>query len=591
MTDIINIPLNKLTLWTGNVRKVRDKAGIDALAASIKAHGLQQNLVVRKEGKTFAVVAGGRRLKALQLLAKSGDIQQATHAVPCRITEAENATELSLAENVMRADMHPADQFEAFRALADDGLPVADIAARFGCSAGHIQKLLKLARVSPKIIKAYRNNSLTLECVMAFTVTDDHAAQEKVLAGFDAERNDARDIRAALTEGAIAATNKRVKFVTLKAYEKAGGALNRDLFSDSVYIEDTSLLERLVAEKLERKSASVRAEGWKWLEIIPDFGYQDSTGYKRIYPEPVPLTKSKQQNLDKLQAEYDALNDVWSESDAPDAPERLDELEQLISAIEDRDGIWAPEQKSIAGAVISIDYDGEIKIERGYVKPDDVPKQPKKVKTGEQPAGLSAALVESLTAHRSAALAATLLDAPDIGLATVVYALVLEIFSHRQDTVLEVSGKNQSLHRVEGSVAFQRLEQARENWGQRIPGTPDDIWTWCLEQDQAVLLDLLTFCAACTVNAVQRKPDRPDCARLEHARKLGGALALDMKAWFTPTADNYFSRVSKPQIFDALTAARKQPSAPAWEKLKKAELALLAERETAGTGWLPDILR
>jgi ParB family chromosome partitioning protein len=200
MTDITNIPLNKLTLWTGNVRKVRNKTGIDALAASIKAHGLQQNLIVRKEGKKFAVVAGGRRLKALQQLAKDGDIQ-ATYEVACRIMEADNATEISLAENVMREDMHTADQFEAFRSLADEGLPVTDISVRFGCNETHVQKLLKLARVSPKIIKAYRNDELTLECVMAFTVTDDHDAQEKVLAGFNPERNEARDIRSALTEG------------------------------------------------------------------------------------------------------------------------------------------------------------------------------------------------------------------------------------------------------------------------------------------------------------------------------------------------------------------------------------------------------
>ena len=75
MTDITNIPLNKLTAWVGNVRKTQNKAGIDELAASIKAHGLQQNLVVRKDGKKFAVVAGGRRLKALQRLAKAGDIE------------------------------------------------------------------------------------------------------------------------------------------------------------------------------------------------------------------------------------------------------------------------------------------------------------------------------------------------------------------------------------------------------------------------------------------------------------------------------------------------------------------------------------
>lgn len=605
MTDIINVPLNKLTVWSGNVRKIRNKDGIDALAASIKAHGLQQNLVVRKDGKKFAVVAGGRRLKALQQLAKTGDLQ-ATFPVPCRITAADNATELSLAENVMREDMHPADQFEAFRSLTDDGMPAADIAARFGCSEAHVQKLLKLARVSPSIIKAYRQGDLTLECVMAFAVTDDHEAQERVLADYDPERNDARDIRDALTENDIAATDKRVKFVTLKGYETTGGTFKRDLFSDDddgVYIEDAALLDSLVTEKLEKKAKPVRAEGWKWIEVTPDFGYAQSSAYRRIYPEPVPLTEDEQQRFDSLQAEYTALNDAWYASDADEAPERLDELEKLIADIEDREGAWTPEQLAIGGAVVSLDHAGKVKIERGFVKPEDMPKQSKKTKTANgsgdttaesvepETSGLSAVLVESLTAHRSAALAATLLDAPDKGLSTIVYALVLDIFDHGHGTVLELSGKTQPLNLVEGSTAFQRLEQARESWGQRIPGTPDDLWNWCLEQDQSVLLDLLTFCAACMVNAVQRKADRPDCPRLDHARKLSVAAKLDMKAWFTPTAEGYFSRISKPQILDALTEARKQPVAPAWDKLKKAELAALAEREIAGTGWLPDILR
>src|SRR5579863_3088757 len=249
MTDITNIPLNKLTAWEGNVRKVQNKAGIDELAASIKAHGLQQNLVVRKDGKKFAVVAGGRRLKALQRLAKSGDIEP-TYEVPCRITEAADAAEISLAENVVREEMHPADQFEAFRDLADKGMPAIDIAARFGKSETHVLKILKLARVSPKILKAYRAADLTLEDVMAFTVTDDHEAQERVLAAM-APWQGAREIRAALTENDIAATDKRVKFVTLKAYEKAGGTTRRDLFSDDdsgVFVEDPALLDTLIIE-------------------------------------------------------------------------------------------------------------------------------------------------------------------------------------------------------------------------------------------------------------------------------------------------------------------------------------------------------
>ncbi len=602
--DITNIPLNKLTAWEGNVRKTQNKAGIDELAASIKAHGLQQNLVVRKDGKKFAVVAGGRRLKALQRLAKAGDIEPA-YAVPCRITEAADAAEISLAENVMREEMHPADQFEAFRDLADKGMPATDIAAHFGKSEMHVLKILKLARVSPKILKAYRAADLNLEDVMAFTVTDDHAAQERVFAAI-APWQGASEIRAALTENDIAATDKRVKFVTLKAYEKAGGTTKRDLFSDDdtgVYIEDLALLDTLVTERLEKNARAVRAEGWKWVQVTADFAYQQSAEYRRIHAEPVPLTASEQRRLDKLQDEYTQINDEWNDCDEElEARPRLDELEKLIAEIEDRDGVWTSDQIAMAGAVVFIDHQGKAKIERGFVRPEDMPKTGK-AKTAkssdtsdgegeaEQSAGLSASLVESLTAHKSAALAASLLDAPDKGLAAVVYALVLDVFRHRHDTALKFSATAQSLQRVEGSTAFQRLEAARETWGQRIPGTAEDIWTWCLLQDQAVLLDLLTFCAACTLNAVQMKADRPDTPRLIHASQLAAVLHLDMTAWFTPTAENYFNRVSKLQILEALQEARQQPPAPAWANLKKADLAALAAREIAATGWLPLPLR
>ena len=67
----------------------------------------------------------------------------------------------------MREDMHPAVQFEAFRDLADKGMPVTDIAARFGKTEKHVAKLLRLARVSPKIVKQYRKGDISLEAVMA----------------------------------------------------------------------------------------------------------------------------------------------------------------------------------------------------------------------------------------------------------------------------------------------------------------------------------------------------------------------------------------------------------------------------------------
>ncbi|HWR53959.1 MAG TPA: ParB/RepB/Spo0J family partition protein [Bryobacteraceae bacterium] len=604
MTDITNIPLNKLTAWEGNVRKVQNKASIDELAASIKAHGLLQSLVVITDGKKFAVSAGGRRLVALQKLAKDGHIE-AGYLVPCLITEAGDASEISLAENVMREDMHPADQFEAFRGLADKGMPIVDIAARFGKPEAHVTKLLKLARVTPKAIKKYRAGEYTLEVIMALTVTDDHKAQERVLKDFNPDRNDARDIRDTLTEGEIRANDKGVQFVTLKAYEKAGGAVKRDLFSedaDGVFISDPALLDTLVIGKLEKSAKPVQAEGWKWVIVTADTGSYGTAEYKRLYAEPAPATAAEQKQLDELEAEYEKLNQQWQDSDDDaERPERMDEIENLQREFDDRPGIWTPEQLAMAGAIVTIGYGGELNIQRGLVKPEDMPKQAGKSKTAkatttpegdapeqEEPTGLSAVLLESLTAHRTAALSAKMLDYNLVGLQSVVYALVLDTFQHRHDTALQVSLSPQSLHRVEGSPAAKRLEEHRAAWGDKLPGNPDTLWEWCLDQHSDVLIDLLNFCAASSLRAIVQKQGCSSSVALDHADKLAKAVELDMTAWFTPTADNYFSKVGKPQILEALAEVDATPPS---NSMKKADMARYAEQSVTGKRWLPKILR
>ena len=287
--------------------------------------------------------------------------------------------------------------------------------------------------------------------------------------------------------------------------------------------------------------------------------------------------------------------------------ERLAAIDERIEQLEDREALWTPETIAIAGAVVTIGHDGEADIRRGYVRPEDRPRkavgQKAAVPAGddsdgaEESAGtavaLSAALVESLTAHRSAAISASLLDRPDIALAAVVHTMTRQVFfdGYARETSLKLTPWRQSLRRVEGSKAFEALEKARETWGERLPGDSGQaLWQWCLEQDQGVLLDLLAFCAACTVDAVQLKGEHPDSSRFEHAGHLAAALKLDMAAWFAPTAENYFGKVSKAGILQALREARGQ-TAPAWEAMKKNDLAALAARETEGTGWLPEPLR
>ena len=142
--DIRDIPLSQLELSPDNVRKTpADASAFTELKASIAAHGLLENLIARAmepgaDGPgRYAVIAGGRRLAAMQALAAEGALDE-DHPVPCRmIGDIVAAEEVSLAENSVRAAMHPADQVEAFRRLADAGSTAAAIAARFGVSETH----------------------------------------------------------------------------------------------------------------------------------------------------------------------------------------------------------------------------------------------------------------------------------------------------------------------------------------------------------------------------------------------------------------------------------------------------------------------
>src|ERR1700744_4123001 len=154
------IPLSELVPSPDNVRKTDRLSGIDALAASIAANGLLQNLQAKASAKDqFEIVAGGRRLAALKLLAKQKTIE-ADHLVPCNVQDGGNMTEISLAENEIRQAMHPADQFDAFKVLADGGMSEDDIAGRFGVTPLVVRQRLKLANVSAKIIAAFRKGDL-----------------------------------------------------------------------------------------------------------------------------------------------------------------------------------------------------------------------------------------------------------------------------------------------------------------------------------------------------------------------------------------------------------------------------------------------
>ncbi|MET3338648.1 MULTISPECIES: ParB/RepB/Spo0J family partition protein [Bradyrhizobium] len=101
----------------------------------------------------------------------------------CTVVDARaQATELSLVENIIRAPMHPADQFEAFRDVIDAGATITDVAARLGIAENLVTRRLKMGRLSPVILDSYRNGDIDLEQAEAFTLSDDREAQERVFA-------------------------------------------------------------------------------------------------------------------------------------------------------------------------------------------------------------------------------------------------------------------------------------------------------------------------------------------------------------------------------------------------------------------------
>jgi ParB family chromosome partitioning protein len=271
---------------------------------------------------------------------------------------------------------YPADQFEAFRNLIDKGAGIADIAARFGTSESTVTKRLKLGRVSPAILDAYRAGSLGLEQVQAFAVSDDREAQERIFAACDGHRANPVAIRRALTEGEIPATDPRLSFIGMEAYEQAGGSVRRDLFDEEGggYAQDALLLDALVTDKLAAIAETIRAEGWSWTHVQPQFGHDDRGRFHRCQPDDIELPEAEAAELERLEAEHDELLETQYDEGGEDDPavtEQLEALGERISALEAKARAWTQEQMAHAGAIVSLSQNGEPEVHRGLIRPED----------------------------------------------------------------------------------------------------------------------------------------------------------------------------------------------------------------------------
>ena len=633
---ILEIPLNKLVLSAANVRRTGRENGLEELAASIRAHGLLQSLVVRPEldadgaetGR-YRVTGGGRRLTALKLLAKRKAVAKSM-AVPC-IVAAGDEEEASLAENVVRESLHPAAQFEAFRRLADEhGVSAEEIAARFGVTPQLVRQRLRLGAVSPRLLQVYRDGGLTLDQLTAFALTEDHARQEQAFAGLSWNR-EPYTIRRLLTEAQVPARDRRAVFVGAEAYTDAGGAITRDLFTEDGggWFEDPGLLDRLAHEKLEALASELRAaEGWRWAAASID--YPHAHGMRRVYPHQQELVPEQQERLDTVQAELEALSvehDGVAEDSLPEEARRqFDTLEAEATALSERAYAYDPEAIARGGVFVMLHHDGSVRIERGFIRSEDeLPPEPgPKVSpeadaTADEPTlsgheavaprddrpeeeeetalrPLSDVLVRDLTAHRTLALRLALGENPDVALLAVTHALAAQTFHHGLDlgTCLDLQATSAALAShadgIEDSPAASRLAERHGLWAQQVPRNPAELWAFVTGLDHDRRADLLAHCAALTVMAVRLPWDRRPRTEAGVAT-LATALALDLSATWRPTVRSYFGRVPKPRVLEAVREAVGETAAARLDGMKKQPMAEAAEQLVAGTGWLPAVLR
>ena len=335
----IIIPLNLLRISPLNARKTPPRATEQAeLAASIVAHGLLENLIVRLTDKDrYEVLAGGRRLMVLQDLASEGKLEP-DHPVACLVHDGD-PQEVSLAENVVRLSMHALDQFEAFAALADQGLSVVEIASRFGNTETLVRQRLRLGRVAPEIRETYRADDITLDTLTAFAVTEDHGQQLAVWEQVKDDYINTYQVRRLLTDEKIAATSKFVRFIGQDAYDAAGGTSTRDLFSEAegtIYLDDRALVLRLAQEKLSAAAEALQAkEGWKWVQAMPEIPWEVMHKCRNVYPERIDPTPEQEAELNRLREHLEAYDEAMaSGEDTPEDEDKITGLEAEYEALE-----------------------------------------------------------------------------------------------------------------------------------------------------------------------------------------------------------------------------------------------------------------
>ncbi|MBH2655709.1 ParB N-terminal domain-containing protein [Serratia ureilytica] len=613
--------LGQLVLTDLNVRKKKSsQASIEGLAASIRSAGLLMNLVVfEMEDGRYGVAAGERRTLALRwLMEQEKDADKTTpdgivtddYPVEVLVVSRAMARVVSMMENSQREQMHPADQVTAFRDLSADGQTPAQIGDLLGFSTRHVQRGLRLATMAPVLLDALAEDQITLDQLQALSATDDHQRQCDVWDNAHGWAAAPQHLREAVLKGEVSARdNNQLAFVGREVYEAAGGTFKFDLFTDEGFLTEPAMLERLAREKLHALAQQVAEnEGWSWAEgrisAIKTWG-EDAELYREL-AEPQPeFTADEQAEIAQLKARFSELEAAFEAADADTDTHALniesDAVEADIARLTAQAIVrsWPQAMRSSGGVVASL-RDGKVVYQRGIVlraseatdkSGDDNGEGTSTTETAAPKTtdkGLSSALITSLSAERTLAVMGAL--------ALHTHTLAVKVFGSRYaGSLLQTSltPKRAELltkaPTAEGSRADRQLGELHVQWEAKLPLEWNTDFTWLLTWELAEVVALLAYCVGLSLDAVQLWPAK-DGKVGDALTPLEHALDFNLRDWWQPTKANYFGRISKELMSDALLDAGKVAQAASVLKMKKGDAAQLAEDELTAGGWVPECL-
>ncbi len=621
--------LGQLVLTDLNVRKKKSsQTSIEGLAASIRSAGLLMNLVVfEMDDGRYGVAAGERRTLALRwLMSLENDADKTTpdgivtddYPVEVLVVSKAMARVVSMMENSQREQMHPADQVTAFRDLSADGQTPAQIGDLLGFSTRHVQRCLRLATMAPVLLDALADDQITLDQLQALSATEDHQRQCDVWDNAHGWAAAPQHLREAVLKGEVSARdNSQLAFVGREVYEAAGGTFKFDLFTDEGFLTEPAMLERLTREKLHALAQQVAEnEGWSWAEgrisAIKTWG-EDAEIYREL-AEPQPeFTADEQAEIDRLKARFSELEAAFEAADADTDTHALniesDAVEADIARLTAQAIVrsWPQAMRSSGGVVASL-RDGKVVYQRGIVlraseatdkSGDDNGEGTSTTETAApktKEKGLSAALITSLSAERTLAVMGALVENPTVALALHTHTLAVKVFDSRYaGSLLQTSltpKRAELLSKAptaEGSRADRQLGELHAQWEAKLPPEWNTDFTWLLTWEQVEVVALLAYCVGLSLDAVQLWPAK-DGKVGDALTPLEHALDFTLRDWWQPTKANYFGRISKELMSDALLDAGKVAQAASALKMKKGDAAQLAEDELTASGWVPECL-